>query len=362
MDSRRLAIASSQAGSFEDAAFHWRPTGAVLSLLLALLSLSPQAGFGQVPGGPADLSLPGENSRPFFPQLGDTQAYGDKAPPDRAIGGIGDSALGAVGDQSPYGSPTGYPAVIGPDWPKVYPIPWRPGARLRAGLAELFDPPQRFRGPGRPLLRESWRYRPFSAGWFMGGAVGSTLIDDWVGQKGGYIGGYRFGWDFHHYWGCEIRLAGAYLEVYDSQRAKDAQKAADDAKGLDPDDPFRRRFDVRRDSDLPIICDVEFLYYPWGDAAWRPYLLAGLGYAQIDFIDRLSEHWHAGALGIPLGAGVKYRWNEWLAIRVEFTDNILIPSKGINPLHELSLTAGVEIRFGGTRTAYWPWNPGLHYW
>ena len=28
----------------------------------------------------------------------------------------------------------------------------------------------------------------------------------------------------------------------------------------------------------------------------------------------------------------------------------------------LSLTVGVEYRFGGTRKAYWPWNPGKSYW
>ena len=31
-------------------------------------------------------------------------------------------------------------------------------------------------------------------------------------------------------------------------------------------------------------------------------------------------------------------------------------------MHSLSLTTGLEFRFGGTRKAYWPWNPGLLYW
>ena len=25
------------------------------------------------------------------------------------------------------------------------------------------------------------------------------------------------------------------------------------------------------------------------------------------------------------------------------------------------VTGGIEVRFGGPRKAYWPWNPGRHY-
>lgn len=232
----------------------------------------------------------------------------------------------------------------------------------RDTLARLIEPDARYRGPGRPLLRESWRYRPFSAGWFIGVVEGDELIDDWLGQKRGPLGGYRLGWDFDHYWGCEMRLGWGYLEVYDSQRAKDAQKAADDASGLAPDDSFRKRFDAVRHSALAPVWDVSLLYYPWGDAAWRPYLLAGLGHVRIDVWDRLTEHHAVGTWGIPLGVGVKYRWKDWLALRFELTDNIAWGRRAINTVHELSATGGVEVRFGGTRKAYWPWNPGLHYW
>ena len=246
--------------------------------------------------------------------------------------------------------------------PEAAPHPWRPGERLDGALQRFFDPPVRFRGPGQPLLRESWLYRPFSAGWFLGAMQGGTLVDDWVSQGQGFLGGYRLGWDFHHYWGCEMRLAFGHAEIIDSQRAKDAQKQADDQLGLAPDDPFRQRFDKRRDGDLPIVWDFAFLWYPWGDSAWRPYLLFGLGYAQIKFEDRLSQCWESNALSLPLGVGLKYRWNDWLVLRVEFIDTFLVPGNDINAVQEFSLNGGVEIRFGGSRKAYWPWNPGLHYW
>ena len=234
------------------------------------------------------------------------------------------------------------------------------GSSSRFGLVPQTAP--RHRGIGQPLLRESWRYRPLSAGWFMGAMQGSPLIDDWVEQKEGFFAGYRLGWDYDHYWGCEMRLAFGSVALDDSQRAKDAQAAADDARGIPADDPIRNRFDARRDSNV-VLWDLDLLYYPWGDAAWRPYLMAGLGTARIDFVDRLSVVLDKTVFALPLACGLKYRWNDRLALRLELADNIAFGgSSGLNTLHNLSLTAGVEIRFGGTRKAYWPWNPGRHYW
>lgn len=247
----------------------------------------------------------------------------------------------------------------GPSYGSAWQPQFAPGG---AALGWAGLPAPRHRGIGEPLLCESWRYRPFSGGWFMGGMQGSPLVDDWVGQKSGFFAGYRLGWDYDHYWGCEMRLAFGSVALFDSQRAKDAQQAADDARGIAADDPFRQRFDPRRDCNL-LLWDVSFLYYPWGDAAWRPYLMAGLGTARIDFVDRLSVVLDKTVFALPLACGLKYRWNDRLALRLELADNIAFgSSSGLNTLHNLSLTAGVEIRFGGTRKAYWPWNPGRHYW
>ncbi|HUT90926.1 MAG TPA: outer membrane beta-barrel protein [Thermoguttaceae bacterium] len=194
----------------------------------------------------------------------------------------------------------------------------------------------------------------------MGMVEGSTLVDDWVGGKRGFFGGYRLGWDYDHYWGYEMRLGFGNIGLCDSHRAKQAQQAADDAQELDLDDPFRRRFDRRRDL-TTTVWDVSLLYYPWGDATWRPYLMAGLGVSSIEFIDRLSTRYGDTVFGMPLAVGVKYRCNEWLALRLELADNIGFGGS-FNGVHHMSLTGGAELRFGGSRVAYWPWNPGRHYW
>jgi len=194
----------------------------------------------------------------------------------------------------------------------------------------------------------------------MGAMQGGPLVDDWLYQTAGFCGGYRFGWDFDHYWGCETRFTFGWMELADSGRAIAAQHAADDALGLAPNDPFRERFNRRRDSDL-FLWDVSFLYYPWGDATWRPYLSAGLGASRIDSLDRLSVRRAETVFALPVAVGLKYRYNDRIALRAEVADNIAFGNR-FNTLHDLSFTGGVEIRFGGTRKAYWPWHPGRHYW
>jgi len=241
------------------------------------------------------------------------------------------------------------------------PLRPQPGHRVGGHLGSLFAPPAgRHRGVGQPLLRESWRYRPFSAGWFVGMVQGGPLIDDWVGGNRGLFGGYRLGWDYDHYWGCEMRFSFGNVSLDDSLRARNAQQAADDEKGFAADDPFRNRFDRRRDATVGL-WDVSLLYYPWGDAAWRPYLMAGLGTAGVRFIDRLSTRYDETTFAMPVAVGVKYRCNDWAALRLECADNIGFGDT-LNTVHYVSLTGGVEVRFGGSRMAYWPWRPGRHYW
>jgi len=235
------------------------------------------------------------------------------------------------------------------------------GRWVRTVVPTFVTPPRgRHRGVGGPLAYESWRTRPFSASWFMGMIEGGTLIDDWVGGKRGFFGGYRLGWDFDHYFGYEMRLGFGSVGLCDSYRAKQAQQAADDARGIPDDDPFRRRFSRRRDM-TTALWDVSLLYYPWGDATWRPYLMGGLGVAQLEFIDRLSIRYDESVFEMPLAIGVKYRCNERWVWRLELADNILFGDR-VNTVHHMSLTGGVEIRFGGGRVAYWPWAPERHHW
>ncbi len=221
-----------------------------------------------------------------------------------------------------------------------------------AGCQELLE----------PMTHESWLYRPFSAGWFMGFMQGNELVENWVGQEQGFFGGYRFGWDVDPYWGWETRFGFASVALYDSNLAVAAQEAEDLANGFTEDDLWFHRFDKRRDSGIRV-WDVEMLWYPFGDSTVRPYFLLGLGSARVDFMDRLSERRIKSVLAMPIALGFKYRLQEWLAVRVEATDNFIAGAgSGFKNLHNFSLTAGMEVRFGGTRTGYWPYYPGRRYW
>jgi len=236
----------------------------------------------------------------------------------------------------------------------------RAGRPLARGFFRL--PEERFRGPGQPLIQESWRFRPLSVGGFYGFVQGSQLIADWTYEEQGMIGGMTLGWDFHHYFGCEMRLAFGRVVIGDSLQAIEAQTAADDAAGLAPTDPTRRRFDAGRDNDL-LLWEVSVLYYPWGDSRWRPYATLGVGTTGVDFIDRLSTVYQDAFFTLPFGIGVKYLYGDCLAFRLELIDHMAFGGgKPIETMHHLTITAGMEVRFGGPRRAYWPWNPGRHYW
>jgi hypothetical protein len=176
------------------------------------------------------------------------------------------------------------------------------------------------------------------------------------------MGGAQLGWDVEHYWGFETRFAWAVVEVVDSDRAIAAQIANDDAARLAPDARFRHRFDGRRNNHL-FFWDAYALYYPWGESACRPFLLAGVGATAMSFIDRTDVSYKPTLFTVPIGAGIKYRVNDFCAIRMECADYMGFGGgRTIELLHNVTVTGGLEIRFGGPRRAYWPWNPGRHYW
>lgn len=149
------------------------------------------------------------------------------------------------------------------------------------------------------------------------------------------IGGIRAGWDLNHYWGTEARLAWSTGHFHDQLLGGEI----DCSTGT-------------------YFFDVDLLYYPWGDTRWRPYFLVGFGTSQVAYYEEPANSF-GSHLSTPLAVGVKYRWNEFFAWRLEFGDDIAYAWNPHNALHSLSATIGLEYRFGGTRKAYWPWNPGL---
>jgi len=240
------------------------------------------------------------------------------------------------------------------DW--IGPNPNQPGGPLTAGDEEPqhshwliswlgidywgtpLEEGARFTGPGRPLLRGSWMNRPWSISWYFGGLFAQGLVAGEVNQGSGGFGGVRLGWDFDYYMGAEMRVGQA-------------------KPSIDYPVPSVRV----RDNSRAVLWDFSFLYYPWGDAKWRPYALFGLGVAQFEYHDPDDRLFNQLLFGMPWGVGLKYRWDDRLAIRVELLDNIAFGAPGgLETMNNISLTGGAEFRFGGPRKSYWPWNPSRH--
>jgi hypothetical protein len=204
-------------------------------------------------------------------------------------------------------------------------------------VPKLFRPDAygRHRGEGEPLVDASWQNRPYFAGFFLGGLEGDTLIAGEIDQSIGFFYGFRFGWDYDIYWGMETRLGFSEL-------------------GLDfVNDPTI----VGLSTDI-VIWDASLVYYPWGDSRWRPYVSLGIGLVDFDFLDADALRQSDAVVGVPLGFGLKYRHSDWITMRFEFTDNIALGERAdYETMNNLSLAAGLEFRFGGTRKSYFPWNP-----
>jgi hypothetical protein len=230
-----------------------------------------------------------------------------------------------------------------------HPPPWDPGqlpdgeysGDATAGdlslLPQLFNPDQygRFGAEGEPLETASWLNRPYYAGFFLGGLNGDTLVAGEINQSLGFFGGFRLGWDYDYYWGLETRLGLSEL-------------------GLD----FIDEPSVDGLSTDIVIWDTSLVYYPWGDVRWRPYVSVGIGLVDFDFLDQFGRRHSDAVIGLPWGVGLKYRQSDWITLRFDLLDNVAFGGKaGFETMNLLSLTGGLEFRFGGTRKSYFPWNP-----
>jgi hypothetical protein len=191
--------------------------------------------------------------------------------------------------------------------------------------------PGRHVGLGQPLTGTSWRNRP----WFFGTFVGGVLLDDLVPgriyQNDTSFVGARLGLDFDHFWGLESRWAFARPDL---------------ANAIGAPLPASRDY----------FTDLSLVYYPWGDARWRPYLLAGLGFQTYRFNNDLGQRISEAAFEVPLGAGIKYFYGPWFTLRFDFADNLAVGNARISGMHNISLMMGAEFRFGGRRRSYFPWH------
>jgi hypothetical protein len=207
------------------------------------------------------------------------------------------------------------------------------------------DPPHGPRLPGRvrsyienrprqlPLQTESWLNRPFSASFFLGGIFLGDPMTGLEGDAGIFYGG-RFGWDFASRFGVEARMAGGSPGISSNQ------------------------FNFELPQTNIFLTDLNWLFYPTGDTRWRPYLSAGTGLFDVDFVNLFNHRFHESLFEVPFGIGLKYRYSTRTVMRFELMDNFAFGTGLLNDMHNLSFTAGLETRFGGgNRKSYYPWKP-----
>ncbi len=189
-------------------------------------------------------------------------------------------------------------------------------------------------GLGQPLEGTSWLNRPFYVGAFLGESFGDTLVAGALDVRPSLMGGFCLGYDLNHYWGGELRLGLNYAEV---------QSVPIPGGHL-------------RDNSRNTLLDAHLLYYPWGDARWRPYASVGLGVGGFHVDDDphlLVDH---TGLALPLGCGVKYLWGKQIALRLDVKDNLIFGGHGVETTHNWSLTGGFEFHWGSDSSArYYPW-------
>lgn len=193
-------------------------------------------------------------------------------------------------------------------------------------------------GFGEPLTGTSWCNRPFHAGWLFGGLFGDDLTSGETQQRQDIVGGYRLGWDFDHYWGTEARLAFSNVDLFD---------ASDPTASGNVKNQY---------------VDINLLYYPWGDSRWRPFASAGLGWSNFEFTPSNGQTIDKALFTLPLALGAKYFFKNWMALRLTATDNWAFGQGQLNTMHNVMLTADVEVHFGGRRPSYFPYSGSLAPW
>ena len=191
-------------------------------------------------------------------------------------------------------------------------------------------------GIGVPLTGTSWLNRPY----YFGGHIGTMWLTRPIGPDlstdTDVFGGIFAGWDWDHYWGTEIAINRATPEII-NQNAPNADRG-----------------------DRLMEETISLMYYPWGDTLFRPYWRAGIGLTEIDWPTDDGYRRDEALWTFPLGIGLKYPFRRYLVGRAEFTDQLAVGNTGVQTQHNLTLTFGLEWRFGVRPKSYWPWNPSRH--
>ncbi len=193
---------------------------------------------------------------------------------------------------------------------------------------------------GRPLRQESWLLRPYHIGWLAGGMFADDPREGSIDAGNGFIAGVRLGWDLGHHWGMESQAA---LSTYAITDVQDRELFSDSKTWF---------------------WNASTLVYPLGETQIRPFFIAGMGLADVNFNGSQTGRIHETLFTIPFGGGIKYRYNSRLAFRLDVIDTVIFSgSPRLDDMHHLSVTGAFEWHFGGRRRrTYWPWNPSRSWW
>ncbi|GHT40492.1 hypothetical protein FACS189443_0920 [Planctomycetales bacterium] len=208
------------------------------------------------------------------------------------------------------------------------------------------------KGCGQPLVNKSWLDHPHYFGGFVGTIYGSKdLVSGAIKQKDGGTGGILYGYNLNEYWGIESRLHFSSIDIYDTDAIVEQIRA------LNPN-----YIATSRARELTII-DFAVQYYPLGNAKWKPYFKYGLGAGHETFIDSWGNKHSETAVSMPLGVGLRYWWNERLAIQADIIDNVVF-GKGITKTNgNVSFAVGLTYSFGADTkkrpVQYWPARPSM---
>ncbi|TWT48555.1 outer membrane beta-barrel protein [Botrimarina hoheduenensis] len=192
-------------------------------------------------------------------------------------------------------------------------------------------------GPGQPLRGTSWLNRPLSFGLDVGGLFVTSSPSPNVRTNNDVLLAGTLGWDWDHYWGSQARL------VWSTPHLENTTQPTVSA------------------SDNLFIADLSVLYYPWGDSRTRPYYRLGLGLTDVEYTQDDGTRRQDTLMTVPLAIGVKHQVRRWLSWRLELAENFAAGQNGTGDLHNLTLTTGLEWRFGG-RSESQGWANGSNGW
>jgi hypothetical protein len=206
--------------------------------------------------------------------------------------------------------------------------------------APMYAPTQlEFAESWLPEVNEDWYGRPLAAGAFGGAFLGDELIEAELELKPGLFTGLRFGGEYDRRWSYETRLAYGHSHAVNLHGPQ-----------------------LEHEVDL-FLAHSNLIYSRIYGRRLRPYASAGMGVTYLDTIDHLGRDLREFLPTIPVGVGAQYRLDEWFALHLDLHDQILLGGHaGLALMHNLTLAAGVEFRFGGSPNTYYPWNPARNMW